>query len=390
MLSASNGAVSILLALVPILLVLSVAPAGAAPNPMLHFAGFAMWGNADDAKISFPYTGAMLSPNGEDLAVLNRALASRVASESYDNISISSDLANYKTESALVVACVLVWEDVSFEKVGSATKVAMNLQAQALVFDYKTRSIVAVYPFGVQFIDAFAGDPDKSRLLANFRSQIMSEEGLVGSFARVLHRVNIKKGFGRRIQLNSIELSDAAASQFAQVGLDRRHATLVLQHAFERYLSANGDVPVVPHSTNQAIGGTMALRLMNGDVFNLTLPVADYHVSLLLENARKVEISRTSSEVAIAFASYLSASISQPLSGTKFLDGSFKFATVKVVPSKGTVDERSAFQESLLAISDQLTRQFRTPSRDWSKQWVVRLSNQDAFEEVSQLLERCR
>lgn len=384
------SSVAFCLALITNVFVIGPASAAAESAPRLHFAGFAMWGNAADASTSFPYTSELLSRNGEELVRLNKALVARLNSEGYQNISISTDLANYKAGSALVVACVLVWENVSVEVVGSVIKVSVDLQAQALVFDYTTRQVVAVYPFGTQYIDVVSRPPDRRELIAAFKSQLTRDNGISGAFARALHRIQIRDGFGKRIQLKSVSVSDAAASQLSQSGLDPRQARLVLQHAFERYLSANGEVPIVPYSNNQAIGGTMALRLMNGDVFNLTLPEADYHVSVVLENARKVEISQTKSGSGIAFASYLNASVIQPLSGTKFLDGSFKFAIVKVVSRDSTIDESSAFQESLLSISDQLTKQFRAPSEEWSEQWVVRLSDDDAFERVSELLEQCR
>src|SRR4029077_869530 len=91
-----------------------------------------------------------------------------------------------------------------------------------------------------------------------------------------------------------------------------------------------------------------------------------------MNNLRKVEVSRTAAETAFAYASYLDVTIDQPLSGSQFLGASFKYPVVKVISNTGTPDDASALQESLLSISDQVTRQFNDPSGKWSDQWLVK------------------
>lgn len=173
-------------------------------------------------------------------------------------------------------------------------------------------------------------------------------------------------------------------------GIDPDQTKELLANAFERYLSHNGDVPVLPHANNQVIGGAMAARFVNGDAFNLVIPPSDYQIHLTLDNLRKVQVSKTNSETAFAYASYLSVKIVQPLSGTHYIDGSFKFPAVKVIANSGTPDDVAAYQELLLTISDQVTQQFKNPSSVWTKQWLVQQGQPNQLQQMSGLLDHCR
>jgi len=213
---------------------------------------------------------------------------------------------------------------------------------------------------------------------------------LLDGFVDALHRVQPKSVFGGRLQIVSTSISAPAASELTLNHLDVNQAQELLTSAFERYLSRNGDVPVLPHASNQAIGGVMAARFENGDVFSFSIPSPDYRISITLSNLRKVEVSRTDAEIAFAYASYLDLNVSQPLSGNQYLDASFKYPTVKVISISGTPDDATAFQESLLAISDQVTQQLDKPSDQWGAKWLVQQGDSQQMAGMPALLERCR
>ena len=57
----------------------------------------------------------------------------------------------------IAVALVFTWENTEFSELQTATRVVLNLQAQALFFDFSSKRVLAAYPIAQQFIDASKG-----------------------------------------------------------------------------------------------------------------------------------------------------------------------------------------------------------------------------------------
>lgn len=359
---------------------------------IVHFAGFALSGNFAQSAESFPYTSALIQNSDKNaLMDINRALVDKIRTQTFDNAFITTDLGDFKKGDALALAFVLTWENVSKEPFEDFTKVAINLQADAILFDFATKQIVSAYPFGVEYIDSVKGPSSPQRELNDVRGLYDVQAGnFLDAFIVALHRIQPKTSFGGRLQITSTSISPAAAQQLAQYRIDSNQAQELLENAFERYLTHNTGVPILPHANNQAIGGVMAARFVNGDVFNFVIPKPDYRIQLTLNNLRRVEVSRTAAETAFAYASYLDVTIDQPLSGTQFLAASFKYPVVKVISNTGIPDDASALQESLLSISDQITQQFNRPSKKWSDQWLVKETESGQLARMPDLLQRCR
>jgi hypothetical protein len=359
---------------------------------IVHFAGFALSGDAAKSHDNFPYTKELIDNQGKNVQLdFNKSLFSKISSQTFENFKVTPDPGDYKKSDALVLAFMLTWENVSTERFEDFTKVAVNLQAQALLFDFSTKQIIAAYPFGVEYIDSVKGTPDHQRILSDVKTLYDTQSGgLFDAFIAVLHHVQPKTSFGARIQIVSTDISQPAADELTKNAIDPDQAKELLTNAFERYLSHNGDVPVLPHANNQAIGGVMAATFVNGDAFNFAIPPSDYQIHLTLDNLRKVQVSKTDAETALAYASYLGVKVVQPLSGTQYINASFKFAAVKVIANSGIPDDVAGYQESLLAISDQVTQQFKTPSNAWVKQWLVRQAGPNQLQQMPSLLDHSR
>jgi hypothetical protein len=367
-------------------------PALSADEINLHFAGFAFSGNAIDIPKAFPQSNALLGgADKTSLGHFNKLLVDRLRQKQFGGFKVSLDLGDYKKGDSLALALVLGWENVAQEKLGGVNKISVNLQAQAMLFDFESKQVIANFPFGATYIDA-TNAPISDDRIRNAVAVLYGDQpgGMVDGFIDALGRMTPKKAYGARIQITQTSVAPEAAATLESAGMSAESAATLLASAFERYLSMNGRIPVLPQTKGQAIGGVMSARFANGDVYNLQLPAPDFQISLNLTNIRKVELSRTGSEVAWAYASYLEPSLVEPLSGAKYLDAAFKFAVVKVISVNGELDDMSSFQESLLSISDQVTSQFGTPNQDWLKKWGVRGAEPGAMAGLSQILNKCR
>jgi hypothetical protein len=52
-------------------------------------------------------------------------------------------------------------------------------------------------------------------------------------------------------------------------------------------ISTRVGVPMVPYTKGYAVGNVMSMQVMDGEVFNLTLPKPDYEIEVDLKTSRK-------------------------------------------------------------------------------------------------------
>lgn len=366
--------------------------ASAAEEAKLHFAGLAFSGNATDIAKAFPQSNALMrSPDKAALGSFNKLLVEKLKKRKFDGFSVSLGLGDIKKGDGLALALVLGWENVTQEKLGGVNKVSVNLQAQAMLFDFESKQVIANFPFGASYIDATT-EPMTEERVRNAVAILYGDQqgGVIDGFIEALGRITPKRTYGARIQITEASVAPEAAAVLESAGMSADAGGTLLAYSFERYLSMNGRIPVLPQTKGQAIGGAMSARFANGDSYNLQLPEPDFRIVLKLTNIKKIEVSRTGSEVAWAYASYVDAILLEPMTGHQFLDASFKFPVVKVISVNGELDDRSSFQESLLSISDQITSQFGSPSSEWLKKWGVRGVEPTEMSKLSQVLDKCR
>src|SRR5690348_12630857 len=167
---------------------------------IVHFAGFALSGTFSQSAQSFPYTSALIQNSDRSaLMDINRALVEKMRTQTFDNVFITTDLGDYKKGDALALAFVLTWENVSSEAFEDFTKVTINLQADALLFDFATKQIVSAYPFGVEYIDSVKGLSSSQQELNDVRGLYDVQAGnFLNAFITALHRIKPKTSFGGR------------------------------------------------------------------------------------------------------------------------------------------------------------------------------------------------
>ena len=289
--------------------------ASATEIPKIHFAGFALVGNADESHTLFPYSKQLIEPaqNGAP-SELQKMTREKLRSRSFSNVEITNESGDIDNGDALSLAFVLTWENVSVERYEDFNKISVNLQAEALLFDFKTKRILAAYPVGAEYIDSVQGPVSEERKRQDVRYLYQdSANGLISELVSVIARIRPTSDFGNRIQISQVDISPDANAALLQYNITTPLAKGLLTNSFERYLSSNGNVPVLPHTNDQVIGRVMTANFMNGDVYNLDIPPSDYNIHLTLTNVRRIIVSRTAATTAYAYAAYVDVKVDQPL-----------------------------------------------------------------------------
>jgi hypothetical protein len=380
-----------------VLFLLMSATASAQAPMKVFYAGFAFVGNQADNETAFRYSKQLVQEKapGSDRPLLEAELARRVAGVKSASFELIADdrMGDYRKNKSIALAFALEWENASVERVGDVTKLVVDVHAQILVFDFAEMKVIAVHPVAVQLRDAVRGEVSEAHKLARVREMYYGAgpTNVFDQFAARLAAITLKPSYGHRIQVKSVVVEDAARGTIAAGGADPDAFSRFAAQSFGRFLSQNMRVSVLPPSMGEAIGGKMAARFANGDVYNLTIPEADYVVTLRLRGFKKLLVGESRAEKAWGYGSYAAVVFEEPMLSKRYLDGEFKYAAIKKVPASATdLDDWSAYQESLFSLFDQLTRQFASPSPDWLKRWGGGEAVAVQLAEAAKIIEKCR
>ena len=340
----------------------------------VFYAGFSFVGNHSDNQRLYPHSVALSKELDEKgLPILEQALYSKVKSVSREDVVfVADELGDYRDGNALTMAFAVDWENIAIEKIGDLYKIVIDLHAQILLFDYSEKKVIGSYPVAIQIRDAQNKKPSDEYIRSVIRSIYLNNNydvNIFDEFTDRLSTVPVKASFGQHLQITSVTIEDKAVKHmpFSELAEKQAFQTLVAQN-FGKYLSLNQNVSLLPYSKGEAIGSKMALRFSNGDIFNLTIPSPDYGIDLFVRGFKKVKAGETNAKVAWVYGSYLRIHVEQPDFKKVYLDIPFKNAAVKEVPkSQSTIDDWTAFQESLFAFFHEFSKQISSPSKKWLK-----------------------
>jgi hypothetical protein len=125
----------------------------------LLVAGFAFSGDNATKENRFPYTLIVDKELNAEKSSLTRELTKRSAVINNPNLIISTGktfrLSN--SDDTLNAVLVLTGETVLLENFGSYWKIFVNLRGDALIFNYKEKSVVRTYPLNLAIFDAVDG-----------------------------------------------------------------------------------------------------------------------------------------------------------------------------------------------------------------------------------------
>ncbi|MEY1661656.1 hypothetical protein [Isoalcanivorax beigongshangi] len=361
----------------------------------VYFAGLALSGTAAESAASFPHTLALMQERSEEGgANLQQELWDAISSAPLAHLHLETNLAEHSDiEGAVALAMLVDWENVSREKLGDTTKMVADLHAQALLFDYSSKRVLAAYPVDRQLIHVVQGDPDAGTEASLIRALYFNEsDNIFHQFARRLQDLEVRASYGNAIRVMSVALEDQALEMLRAHGQDPDVFQGWVADQFGKRFSDRLQVPFIPYAKGVAIGASMAARFANGDVYQLELPEPDYRVHFVVRGFKKVLLDSNSAEAAWAYGTYLNVRIANYDDSRVYLDAPFKFGAVKKVPSSAQqLDDWTAFRESIFSLLDQICVQVTQQDRRWLNKWSDGREVQKQLRELNrQVIERSR
>jgi len=324
----------------PILLIsalLTLSPALA--DDRLVYAGFAFAGESDDRQHLYPISAELAEETvGTDLLLdmtlrqklLARAqLASRVTLEGSDGkLDLSS------------LAFSLVQERVETQKIGNDYWVIVSLQANVLVFNKTSSSLLASYPLRMQVTSTQSMPPSRQQLKTLIRDIYTTSDPARNIFDQWLNRfakITLRSGARKYLRVTDIAVSPEAQRVMFGAGKDVRAIRNQLAILMESAISEKAGVSVVPSMLGEAIGAKMALSFTDGSFYSLTLPEADFAVSFTVRDFVSKTLDKPSHFEDI-YRVKASIAIKEPLSGRAFIDEGVYHTVFPIRPKSANVE----------------------------------------------------
>lgn len=340
----------------------------------LILAGFAFAGEAKGAAIRYPYSYKLLSPNAPD--GINKQLFSRSRSLTGGELTLAPpdkaiNLKNYNE--GLVTVLLLTGETVLSESYGAYSRTYINLRADALIFDYKNKSVVRSYPLSVSLFDAAEGNsiPSEQAIQNLIKNMVFrtDDKGLISQYLNRIDKATLPKEGSKSIQVAKVEVAPEAYGMFpTKLQASKNSIDDIISDGFSSALSSKTGVSILPSKFGHALG-VMTFKLSNSDdLIKLKIGDGDYLVNLKLNKYIKIKKEQTAVEVANVFGVSANVGIYEQLSNEYFLSSDFKNGEVSITPlNKIAGDDFPGYSDSLNGLFNKLGKAIDSEDMDWVK-----------------------
>lgn len=364
---------------------------GQAHAAEVAFAGFAYAGDLQTGMKRFPYSKLLETKLNGGLNAQLRKSMENARPENFTLIPRIDDLNG--RDQAVVVAMVLTNETVSTEKFGATYKVLVQLRAQAMFFDFKSKTVLRAYPISFTYIDVLPALPTPEQITERVNTVYLGaagKPGLMQRFVGSLQHATIPTTVPRFVQVSNVALGDDALAQFPESLRGATGDTWVADTLSEAISSTLG-IPVLPYAKGYAIGNVMSMSIGDSTVFNLKLPEPDYAFSANIVKLKKVTYSDQPAGKSFIYGTQARIQLIEPLSETAYLRADFKNGEIKVVPATQlSTDDFPAFEDSMRGLFIKLSRSLAGESSDWLKSATESKDIDVQINKTRELLKLCK
>lgn len=298
-------------------------------------------------------------------------------------------------DQAIAVALVIGSETVSVEQFGGLSKLFVLIRAQTLFFDFKTMAVVRAYPISFGHIDVFDHRPSEAEVAARVRGVyegVGGKPGIFTRFASTLTSASLPATTSRTLQVTHVALKPEATGPIPEylrgsASVTETWAADIVGEA----LSTRAGVPIVPYAKGYAVGNVMAMRISDGEVFNLRLPKADYEIGVELSALRKVKYGSAAAGESFIYGSYASVRIEEPVSAKVYLNTALKNGEIKLVPAtQSYVDDFPAFYDSVNGLFVKLAEAIDGRDAKWVKAAAAAADIDKQINDTRELFKLCK
>jgi hypothetical protein len=355
------------------------------------YSGFAYSGNYSNREVLYPYTSKI------DMARLDQEFLARLRRNPEALNRLKLDQGKIGQGSQISVAFALNTETVETQVINGESFAVIRLNATVLAFDRESKTLVAAYPFGVGTTVKVNGKVDNALAAEMIKKLYFSDEYGVNAFDKWIARFSgaaIKEKFPKYFQVKSIEIEPEAKAILASASIQESAYKNQIGNLLDAAISSENNVPVVPSTLGEAVGGKMMYRFSNASALDLKLPEADYGLSFTIRAFRSKITQEATAAAGIyrALATVKVETTAKDFSKT-YLDEKI-FDTIFIrVPSGNAVqiNNWSQYQKALSQLITGMAKEFNKVDSQWLENSAANGANaKDAFVATHELFNSLR
>ncbi|KAB2963801.1 hypothetical protein [Zoogloea sp.] len=362
-------------------------------------AGFAFGGDFASAADRFPYTFKLFKAQSaakNQQGGLSYLVSDRAKSVKNPDFEFTpGGLVSLKSsDKALMAVLMLTGETVAVDNFGAYHKTFIALRGDALIFDYKSQTIVRSCPVVTVLFDAQPQRPSDEHIEGFVNNMIRrdDEKGLVSQFAQCLERSRQPRDSGHTVQVRRAEAAPEAIAMLPQ-SLRKSPAAIeaLIADLFSSALSSKLGISMLPSSIGHAIGGVMTMRLENGDDYKIKLNEGDYVFDLRLNKFAKIKVSENNVGTAYVFGTYFDIKFLEPTLNTVYLDSSLKNGETAVLPAGlVTGDDFAAYQDAMRGLALKFSDSLANPGSKWISSAASAKNISSQLDSARDILGKCK
>ena len=370
--------------------------AAAADDSKVYFAGIAYTANAANINEAYPHLAAALA--GDGAVSLNKRVRALVQGQQLPESIVFDELGSiHDASKSTALALAIDGETTSVEHVGNLYKLRTEISAEALFFDFKEKQVLGGFPFTIDYIDVSATPPSDDDVQKAFQDMIVGVGGrhdIAEAFVNTLAHAQVPDAANKHLRVTVSTLGPKAVEYIQKMAptLDQAAFRREVATAFGKYLGSNQHVSILPFSSNQAIGSSMAARFIEGDAFNLKIPDADYEIHLNVAGFKKIEQSRSNIDALLLYGAFVDVDVLEPLSQKVYFSQRIRQGASRTIPlTQVSVDDWAASRDTLLSLFDNFTLALSHPDSAWLTSGLPENRQaQDQFISLQELIKSCR
>jgi hypothetical protein len=399
-------------------LFLTIALSGA---EKVFFGGVAFVGSLADKNTLYTHTYPLVKEKlgDEDNSTEQRYTAKiQELKDSFPGINLITQSKADAGKDALVMALAIDGENSTSYQLGSENtyKMTADLNAQILVFDYKSKLLVASRPIGLRLISAKNGSvPESADFKELYRTMLhddTSPVSLLNAFCAELKELNVTRKESRRIQVRNVIVEEMAhkwlPNFYFTANENNGKLNSNLGQHFTKYLAHNTGANVLPYVASSAGSqkqardlkntgaalAQMAVRFDDVNVVNLVIPNPDYVVDVSLRGFSKSKGKESAGGESWIYGTYVNIKFLQPALDKIYLDQNLKNVYVSVLVKGSPVTKEqdwSAFNEATMVLFDRLTKNFlKKADKKWAKDHGSGKSTAKDLQKGYEILNKCK
>lgn len=359
----------------------------------VYFAGVSFTGDYKDNNVNYPYSYKIVKS-----LPIDRMFVEKSSSLNNPNINLTTSLGDTRSADAIALSLAIDFENVTISQISQKEhKLIVDVYAQILLFDFTEKKIINTYPLNVQYITIVDYKPSTDEISSIIQSMYTGanpeiKTNILDIAVNKMNTIDPRAKYGNRLRVNSINIEDNAKKVLLGLKVSEDWFKTMSAQSLSKYLTDNQGVAVLPYIKGQAIGSKMAARFVNGDIYNLEIPMADYVFDVTFRDLKSLSQLDRSTQT-YGFFVYTNIVFKQPDLNKTYMDMNFRGAEHVILLQGQQPDSKASYVETMMNLFDKYTKNISKIDSKWFETVMPEDQFSKAkseFREVQTIVNKCK